>query len=71
LSINLAWAAAVCLSSFLSNPSPTINPAVALCMALVRPSAGQWKNIPVKLVAQFLGGFVGAALVYLNYRSAI
>lgn len=71
LSINLAWAAAVCLCCFLSNPSPTINPAVTLCIALVRPSAGQWKNIPAKLVAQFLGGFVGAALVYLNYRSAI
>lgn len=71
LSINIAWAAAVCLSSYLSDPSPTINPAVTLCMAFVRPSAGQWKNIPAKLVAQFLGGFVGAAIVYINYRSAI
>lgn len=71
LSINIAWAAAVCLSSFLSDPSPTINPAVTICTALVRPSAGQWKTIPGKLLAQFLGGFVGAALVYVNYRSAI
>ncbi|CAI7581325.1 unnamed protein product [Penicillium manginii] len=71
LSINIAWAAAVCLSSYLSDPSPTINPAVTICVALVRPSAGQWKTIPGKLLAQFLGGFVGAALVYVNYRSAI
>ncbi|KAJ5391984.1 hypothetical protein N7509_007474 [Penicillium cosmopolitanum] len=71
LSINIAWAAAVCLSSYLSDPSPTINPAVTICVALVRPSAGQWKSIPGKLLAQFLGGFVGAALVYVNYRSAI
>ena len=71
LSINLAWAAAVCLASYLSDPSPTINPAVTICTALVRPSAGQWKTIPGKLAAQFLGGFVGAALVYVNYRSAI
>ncbi|KAJ5706558.1 hypothetical protein N7488_006359 [Penicillium malachiteum] len=71
LSINLAWASAVCLSSYLSDPSPTINPAVTLCVALVRPSQGQWKTIPGKLAAQFLGGFVGAALVYINYRSAI
>lgn len=71
LSINLAWASAVCLSSYLSDPSPTINPAVTICTALVRPSAGQWKTVPGKLVAQFLGGFVGAAIVYVNYRSAI
>lgn len=71
LSINIAWAAAVCLASYLSDPSPTINPAVTICTALVRPSAGQWKTIPGKLAAQFLGGFVGAALVYVNYRSAI
>lgn len=71
LSINIAWAAAVCLSSYLSDPSPAINPAVTICMAIIRPSAGQWRTIPGKLFAQFLGGFVGAAIVYLNYRSAI
>jgi glycerol uptake facilitator-like aquaporin len=71
LSINIAWASAVCLSGYLSDPGPTINPAVTICTALVRPSAGQWKTIPGKLAAQFLGGFVGAAIVYINYRSAI
>ncbi|KAL5358966.1 aquaporin-like protein [Aspergillus floccosus] len=71
LSINIAWAAAVALSGYFSDPSPTINPAVTICMALVRPTPGQWKKLPGKLFAQFLGGFVGAALVYVNYRSAI
>lgn len=71
LSINIAWAAAVCLSGYLSDPSPTINPAVTLCVALVRPAPGQWRRVPGKLAAQFLGGFVGAAIVYLNYYSAI
>lgn len=71
LSINLAWASAVCISGYLSDPSPTINPAVTICLALIRPSTGQWRQIPGKLAAQFLGGFVGAALVYINYRSAI
>ncbi|KAJ6145104.1 hypothetical protein N7470_008999 [Penicillium chermesinum] len=71
LSINIAWAAAVSLSSYLADPSPTINPAVTICLALVRPSEGQWKAIPGKLLAQFLGGYVGAALVYINYYSAI
>ncbi|GAB7351764.1 hypothetical protein MBLNU459_g2341t1 [Dothideomycetes sp. NU459] len=71
LSINIAWAAAVCLSGYLSDPSPAINPAVTICMAIIRPSPGQWKLLPGKLIAQFLGGFVGAAIVYINYRSAI
>lgn len=71
LSINIAWAAAVCLSGYLSNPSPAINPAVTICMALVRPTPGQWRRLPGKLFAQFLGGFVGAAIVYINYWSAI
>lgn len=71
LSINISWASAVCLSAYLSDPSPAINPAVTLAIALVRPEPGQWKRIPGKLFAQFLGGFVGAAVVYLNYRSAI
>ncbi|KAL4934380.1 aquaporin-like protein [Aspergillus undulatus] len=71
LSINLAWAAAVCLSGYLSTPSPVCNPAISIVMALVRPQPDQWKRLPGKLLAQFLGGFVGAALVYINYRSAI
>jgi aquaglyceroporin related protein len=71
LSINLAWAAAVCLSGYLATPSPACNPAISIIMALIRPQPDQWKKIPGKLLAQFLGGFVGALLVYINYRSAI
>jgi aquaglyceroporin related protein len=71
LSINLAWASAVSLSGYLSDPSPSINPAMTICLALVRPSEGQWRQLPGKLAAQTLGGFVGAAIVYVNYRSAI
>ncbi|KAL2833781.1 MIP aquaporin [Aspergillus cavernicola] len=71
LSINLAWASAVCLSGYLSNPSPSCNPAITLVRALIRPERGQWQTLPGKILAQFLGGFVGGALVYINYRSAI
>lgn len=71
LSINFAWAAAVCLSSYFSDPSPAINPAVTICLAILRPSPRQLRMLPGKLLAQFLGGFVGAAIVYINYRSAI
>jgi aquaglyceroporin related protein len=41
LSINIAWAAAACLSGYLSDPGPTINPAVTICLAIIRPSPGQ------------------------------
>ncbi|KAL3475547.1 MIP aquaporin [Aspergillus californicus] len=71
LSINLAWASAVCLSGYISNPSPACNPAITIVRALVRPERNQWKTLPGKILAQFLGGFVGGALVYINYRSAI
>ncbi|KAJ0416350.1 aquaporin-like protein [Aspergillus carlsbadensis] len=71
LSINLAWASAVCLSGYISDPSPSCNPAITLVRALIRPERNQWRALPGKLLAQFLGGFVGAALVYTNYRSAI
>lgn len=71
LSINISWAAAVCLSGYLSDPSPDINPAVTIAIAFIRPKAGQWKRIPRKISAQFFGGFFGAAIVYVNYRSAI
>ena len=71
LSINLAWAAAVCLSGYLATPSPACNPAISIIMALIRPQPDQWRKLPGKLLAQFLGGFVGALLVYINYRSAI
>lgn len=71
LSINLSWAIGVSLSAFLADPSPAINPAVSLTFALIRPSNGQWRQLPGKVLAQFLGGFVGAAIVYVNYRSAI
>ncbi|RDW90101.1 MIP aquaporin [Aspergillus mulundensis] len=71
LSINLAWAAAVCLSGYLADPSPVCNPAISIIMALVRPQPDQWRRLPGKLLAQLLGGFMGAAIVYINYRSAI
>lgn len=71
LSINLTWASAVVLTTFLSTPPPAINPAMTLVLALIRPEPGQWTKVPGILLAQFTGAFVGAGLVYLNYRSAI
>lgn len=68
LSVNLAWASAVALSCYVG---AAVNPAITLASAIIRPTKQQWAQLPGKVVAQFLGAFVGAALVYLQYRSAI
>lgn len=46
-----------------------LNPAVTLAQALRR--GFPWRKVPSYCAAQVLGAFVGAALVYFNYRSAI
>ncbi|CAD0115444.1 unnamed protein product [Aureobasidium uvarum] len=68
LSVNLAWASAVALSCYVG---AAVNPAITLASAIIRPTKLQWRQLPGKIAAQFAGAFVGAALVYLQYRSAI
>ena len=68
LSVNLAWASAVALSCYIG---ASVNPAITLASAIVRPSKAQWRELPGKVCAQFAGAFLGAALVYLQYMSAI
>jgi glycerol uptake facilitator protein len=46
-----------------------LNPAVTLAQAMRRRFA--WRKVPSYWAAQVLGAFVGAAIVYLNYRPAI
>jgi glycerol uptake facilitator protein len=46
-----------------------LNPAVTLAQALRR--GFPWAKVPSYWAAQVLGGFAGAALVYLNYHDAI
>ncbi|KAG9948091.1 aquaporin-like protein, partial [Aureobasidium melanogenum] len=68
LSVNLAWAAAVALSCYIG---AAVNPAITLASAIIRPTKLQWQQLPGKIIAQFAGAFIGAALVYGQYRSAI
>ena len=42
-----------------------LNPAVTLAMALRKKL--EWKKVPVYFLAQYLGAFLGAALVYFVY----
>src|SRR5205085_3053984 len=46
-----------------------LNPAVTLAMAVRRGFA--WAKVPSYMAAQVLGAFVGAAIVYFNYKAAI
>jgi aquaglyceroporin related protein len=46
-----------------------LNPAVSFCFCLYRGLP--WKRFPIYLVAQFLGGFVAAGVIYANYVNAI
>ena len=66
--ITLGWAMAVFVAVFVvaASSGAHINPAVTLGLALAGKFA--WAQVPLYLAAQFLGGAVGAALVWLHYR---
>ncbi|WP_290585895.1 MIP/aquaporin family protein [Alistipes sp. CAG:268] len=66
--VTLAWGLAVMLGVFISGPysGAHLNPAVTLGLA----AAGtfSWSLVVPYIVAQMLGGFFGAVLVYLFYK---
>ena len=66
--ITLAWGLAVMLGVFIAGPysGAHLNPAVTLGLA----TAGtfSWALVLPYIVAQMLGGFLGAVLVYLYYK---
>ncbi len=66
--ITIAWGLAVMLGVFISGPysGAHLNPAVTLGLA----TAGtfSWNLVVPYIIAQMLGGFTGAILVYLYYK---
>ncbi len=66
--VTIAWGLAVMLGVFIAGPysGAHLNPAVTLGLA----AAGtfSWSLVIPYVVAQMLGGFVGAALVYAFYK---
>ena len=66
--ITIAWGLAVMLGVFIAGPysGAHLNPAVTLGLA----AAGTfgWNLVVPYIVAQMLGGFVGAVLVYAFYK---
>ena len=66
--ITLAWGFAVMCGVFIAGPysGAHLNPAVSIGLALA--GSFPWASVPGYIVAQMLGGFVGAVLVYIFYK---
>lgn len=71
LSVDLAWGFAVAMGVFVSGgvSGGHINPAVSLALALL--GKFPWRKVPVFMLAQYLGAFVGSAIVYCVYIGAL
>ncbi len=68
VAINFGWGTAVFIAVFIvaEYSGAHINPAVTLGLALA--GSFEWASVPMYLAAQFLGGALGAFLVWLHYR---
>jgi glycerol uptake facilitator len=60
----LAVIAGIFTASAFGSPGANINPAITLSVAL---TTGNWSNVAPFWLAQTLGGFAGATLVWLTY----
>jgi glycerol uptake facilitator protein len=71
LVITFGWAFAVCMAVYVAGgvSGAHINPAVTLALAARRKFP--WNKVGPYWVSQVVGAFVGAAVVFLVYRSAI
>lgn len=65
--ITTGWALAVTIAVYAVNAASGahLNPAVTIAMAAI--GKFPWANVPAYLAAQVIGGFIGAALVWLAY----
>ncbi|MDE2826884.1 MAG: aquaporin family protein [Bacteroidota bacterium] len=68
ITISFGWGTAVFVAVFVvaGYSGAHINPAVTLGLALA--GSFEWTLVPLYLTAQFLGGALGAFLVWLHYR---
>lgn len=66
--ITTAWGMAVVAGIFTAiafgSPGANINPAITLTVALL---TGNWSNVALFWIAQILGAFAGASLVWITY----
>ena len=66
-SINWGYAVAVMMGVYVSSgvSGGHLNPAVTVAMSVSGKLS--WKKVPFYLIAQYLGAFLGALMVYLVY----
>jgi len=71
LSINLGWGFGVLIGVLVAGPvsGAHLNPAVSTALAAV--GKFDWKKLGPFILAQYLGAFLGAALVFFTYKDAI
>ncbi|OAX42144.1 major intrinsic protein superfamily membrane channel protein [Rhizopogon vinicolor AM-OR11-026] len=71
LSLNLAWAAGLALGVWIAGgiSGGHLNPAVTFSLAVFR--GFPWKKVPIYALAQLLGAFCAAGIVYANYFHVI
>jgi aquaglyceroporin related protein len=69
-SISWGWGLGTMLGIYVAGDSGAyLNPAITFANCYYRGLP--WRRFPIYLVAQFLGGFVAAGVVYGNYVNAI
>ncbi|KAJ3513492.1 hypothetical protein NLJ89_g2913 [Agrocybe chaxingu] len=71
LALNFGWGVGTAMGVWVSGgiSGGHINPAITIALATFR--GFPWKKVPIFILAQVLGGLVGAACVYGNYYHAI
>jgi glycerol uptake facilitator protein len=67
--ITFGWGLAVAVAVYAVGAvsGAHINPAVTIALAVLPGNEFDWTQVPGYLIAQFLGAFFGAALVFLHY----
>lgn len=72
IQITLAWGLAVMIPAFIFGAASgaSFNPALTIALAVdgSMEANGGWAAVPVYIIAQFLGAFVGACLVYILFK---
>lgn len=65
--IGTGWALAVAIPVFLfaSVSGAQFNPAVTISLAVIGKLP--WSEVPIYIIGQLIGGFIGAVLVFLSY----
>lgn len=69
IQITFAWGLAVMLPAFIFGAASGAHFNPALTIALAVDGTIGWGMVPGYIIAQFLGGFLGACLVYVLYKN--